>query len=176
MTEFTQAILLAAFGAAFGGFCFGVGMTWLLTRGKSAANQELSAARDELRQYRAKVERHFVETANAVDELNRSYQNVFNHLSQGAEQLMDKETYRREAEKRKGQAVTLAYLSQADLPVSDAPPPERPVPADAPELPQNSLDGINAASNASPVFDNAALSDTQIASADDKNQESTPKS
>lgn len=157
MTEFTQAILLSAFG----GFCIGVGLTWLFTRGQSKANQELTAARDELQQYRAKVERHFIETAHAVDELNQSYQNVFNHLSQGAAQLMNKESYRREAEKRRGQAVTLAYLSQTDAPTVDA--PERPVPADAPELPQNSLDGINAASNASPVFENPALTTTENA-------------
>lgn len=151
MTEFTQAILLSAFG----GLCIGVGLTWLFTRGKSHANQELTAVREELRQYREKVERHFVETADAVDELNRSYQKVFDHLSQGAEQLMGKDSYRREAEKRKDHVVTLAYLSRSDAPLVDA--PERPVPVDAPELPQNNLDGINAASNASPVFENQTL-------------------
>lgn len=150
MTPFTQAIFLAAFG----GFCIGVGLTWLLTRNKARSADELNSVRQEMQQYRQKVEQHFVETADAVDELNRSYQKVFAHLSQGAEQLMDKESYRREAEKRKGQAITLAYLSREDDVAAEMPaaPPERPVPADAPELPQNSLDGINAASNASPVI------------------------
>lgn len=149
MAPFTQAILLAAFG----GFCIGVGLTWLLTRNKARSADELNSVRQEMQQYRQKVEQHFVETADAVDELNRSYQKVFAHLSQGAEQLMDKESYRREAEKRKGQAITLAYLSREDEAAAEtAVAPERPVPADAPELPQNNLDGINAASNASPVI------------------------
>lgn len=66
---------------------------------------------------------------------------------------MSRESYRAQLEKRAGQAVTLTYLSQAAASEPAAPEVfERPVPADAPELPQNRLDDINAASNAAPVF------------------------
>lgn len=155
MNDLTQQLLLTGIG----GFLIGTGFTWLLTRAKKQDKTELDAARQELQTYRQAVERHFIDTADAVDELTRSYQKVFTHLSRGAETLMSQESYRSQLEKRSGQAVTLAYLSRqtADTAAEQANPdtttPADPLPADVPELPQNRLDDINAASNAAPVFD-----------------------
>ncbi|EGY53377.1 YhcB family protein [Neisseria shayeganii] len=155
MNDLTQQLLLTGIG----GFLIGTGFTWLLTRGKKQDKTELDAARQELQTYRQEVERHFIDTADAVDELTRSYQKVFTHLSRGAETLMSQESYRSQLEKRSGQAVTLAYLSQqttdtaAEQANPDTTTPADPLPADVPELPQNRLDDINAASNAAPVFD-----------------------
>lgn len=128
MNDLTQQLLLTGIG----GFLIGTGFTWLLTRGKKQDKTELDAARQELQTYRQEVERHFIDTADAVDELTRSYQKVFTHLSRGAETLMSQESYRSQLEKRSGQAVTLTYLSQqtadtaAEQARSDIPPPDRP--------------------------------------------------
>ena len=151
MNELTQQLLLTGIG----GFLIGVGLTWLLTRRKGKQQAELDGARQEMQHYRQEVERHFIDTADAVDELTRSYQKVFTHLSRGAENLMSQEAYRTQLDKRAGQAVTLTYLSHTaveSITPQESEAFERPVPADAPELPQNSLDDISAASNAAPVF------------------------
>lgn len=150
MNDLTQQLLLTGIG----GFLIGAGFTWLLTHGKKQNRAELEAARQELQIYRQEVERHFIDTADAVDELTRSYQKVFSHLSRGAETLMSQESYRSQLEQRSGQAVTLAYLSpRAADGTAEAAKPDAAAPADVPELPQNRLDDIGAASNAAPVFD-----------------------
>lgn len=151
MSPSVQALWLTGIG----GFFIGVAITWLLTRSSGRQQQELDEAKAQLQQYRRQVEQHFVATADAVDELNRSYQKVFEQLGRGAEELLDAESYRREAEKRAGRSITLNCFNHPDAGAT-APPPERPVPADAPELPQNTLEDSNAASNASPVFPAAA--------------------
>ncbi|MDO4694803.1 MAG: DUF1043 family protein [Eikenella sp.] len=152
MNDLTQQLLLTGIG----GFLIGAGFTWLLTRGKKQDKTELDAARQELQTYRQEVERHFIDTADAVDELTRSYQKVFSHLSRGAETLMSQESYRSQLEQRSGQAVTLAYLSRRAADGAAEPAGSdigAAAPADVPELPQNRLDDISAASNAAPVFD-----------------------
>ena len=100
------------------GFLLGALIVWLIGRvRKGGTGGRLQQAYDELKQthadYQRRVNDHFTKTADAVDTLTQSYQEVFTHLSAGAEQLMDTETLELERKKRRGKAITLAYLSDA---------------------------------------------------------------
>lgn len=97
------------------GFVIGAVLMAIIGRGskgrKSAETAQLQAEYDS---YREKVNAHFAKTADAVDGLTKSYQQVFDHLSDGAQNLMDKKALQEQLEKRQGKAVTLAYLVDQD--------------------------------------------------------------
>ncbi len=105
-------------GGAVLGFIIGALIVWLFGRGsKNRANEDLADLRNEYdglkkeyHKYREDVNAHFAKTADAVDNLTKSYQDVFTHLSDGAQNLMDKKALQAQLEKRQGKAVTLAYL------------------------------------------------------------------
>lgn len=138
--------------AALGGFVLGLLVMWLAQRGRSGRQQQQhDALQQQFNDYRRHVDQHFVDTAAAVDELNRSYQKVVQHLSRGAQSLMGKEALQEQLSKRTDASVTVAYLAaaQADAaedgddaaaePLAEAvPAPETAVPAPvdlAPDLP-----------------------------------------
>lgn len=147
----TQFIL-----TGLGGFLIGMLITLLFKRGNSKQQAELEEAKKTLQDYREAVNHHFIDTAEAVDELTRSYQNVFAQLSRGAEELMTPEAYRSQLEQRSGQSVTLSYLAE-QAPEDHAGNTEQRVqlvPHDAPVPLQNDLDEADAAADAT-VFNPA---------------------
>ena len=77
--------------AALAGLALGLLAMWLILRQSSAKQKAHEALAQQFSDYRHKVDQHFVDTAAAVDELNRSYQKVVQHLSAGAQTLMGKE-------------------------------------------------------------------------------------
>lgn len=105
-----QQIILAVIIGLVAGALF----VWLLNRSarshSDAAEEKLQNLQKEFDTYRNEVNAHFAQTADAVDQLTQSYQNVFSHLSEGAQKLMDKNALKAQLEKRHGKAVTLAYL------------------------------------------------------------------
>ena len=125
----TQFIL-----TGLGGFLIGMLITLLFKRGNSKQQAELEEAKKALQDYREAVNHHFIDTAEAVDELTRSYQNVFAQLSRGAEELMTPEA----PEAHAGNAEQRVQL----------------VPHDAPVPLQNDLDEADAAADAT-VFNPA---------------------
>ncbi len=139
-----------------GSFIVGVLITLLFKRGNRKQQAELEAAKKALQDYREAVNNHFIDTADAVDELTRSYQNVFAQLSRGAEELMTPEAYRRQLEQRSGQSITLSYLADTAEHPADNGTEQRIqlVPHDAPVPPQNDLDEADSAADA-PVLNPA---------------------
>ncbi|QEY25550.1 ZapG family protein [Neisseria zalophi] len=98
--------------AALIGLVIGLLLMWLGLRGKNGkSKKEHEALKQEFGQYRQKVDEHFIETAAAVDELNKSYQKVVRHLSDGAHTLMDKKTLQQQLALRGDTSVTVAYLA-----------------------------------------------------------------
>ena len=98
--------------AALGGFVLGLLVMWLAKRSSSGKQQQQhDALQQQFSDYRRHVDQHFVDTAAAVDELNRSYQKVVQHLSQGAQSLMGKEALQEQLSKRTDASVTVAYLA-----------------------------------------------------------------
>ena len=86
---------------------------WLALRKNKGQQKEHDALVQRFSQYRQDVDKHFTDTATAVDELNRSYQKVIQHLSSGAQNLMGKEALQEQLAKRSDKAVTVGYLAAA---------------------------------------------------------------
>ena len=107
--------------AATAGLAAGFLLAWLFLRGKQSRQaSEREALKQELDDYRSRVDQHFADTAEAVDALNRSYQNVICHLSNGAQTLMGKEALQEQLAKRSDKAVTLGYLAGSVLPAAES--------------------------------------------------------
>ncbi len=99
--------------AAVIGFLLGLLLMWLALRKNKGQQKEHDALVQRFSQYRQDVDKHFTDTATAVDELNRSYQKVIQHLSSGAQNLMGKEALQEQLAKRSDKAVTVGYLAAA---------------------------------------------------------------
>lgn len=125
----------AAALAAAVGFAAGLLLMWLLLRPRINRNrQDRETLMQEFGQYRRKVDEHFVETAAAVDELNRSYEKVVRHLSSGAHALMGREALHAQLALRRDASVTVAYLADGSASGQAEPPEEaaaNPLPPDA---------------------------------------------
>jgi uncharacterized membrane-anchored protein YhcB (DUF1043 family) len=65
---------------------------WLKRRGGSA--ESVAVLKRENAQFREEVNEHFVQTAELINQLTDSYKAVFDHLSEGAEKLVDPEVVR----------------------------------------------------------------------------------
>ena len=101
--------------AALAGLALGLLAMWLILRQSSAKQKAHEALAQQFSDYRHKVDQHFVDTAAAVDELNRSYQKVVQHLSAGAQTLMGKEALQEQLAQRSNKAVTVSYLAAASV-------------------------------------------------------------
>lgn len=96
------------------GFILGLIVMWLLSR-LTGSGKQSRQLKKELNQYQKNVDQHFIQTAEAVDELNRSYQNVIQQLSHGAHQLMSQKILQEQLTKRSDKSITLAYLATAQV-------------------------------------------------------------
>lgn len=123
--------------AAIAGFLVGLLVMWLALRKSKRQQQEYDALIQRFSQYRQNVDKHFTDTATAVDELNRSYQKVIQHLSSGAQSLMRTEALQEQLAKRSDKAVTVSYLAAGAAMAAAAAPeaPEEPYLPDAPPPP-----------------------------------------
>ena len=100
--------------AAIAGLALGMLVMWLAMRPKSSQERaKHDALNQQFQDYRRQVDQHFVDTAEAVDELNKSYQKVVQHLSSGAQSLMGKEALQEQLARRSDKSVTVAYLAAA---------------------------------------------------------------
>jgi len=131
--------------AAALGFFIGAVLVWII-KGTNQSNEQHAAEetealrkeRDALKQsyarFRSSVNEHFARTADAVDQLTDSYKNVFNQLSSGAQDLMDKDALKQQLEKRRGKTVTLSYLAQEHETAESAANKPAPAPAAKPAM------------------------------------------
>ncbi|MBG13163.1 MAG: YhcB family protein [Alloalcanivorax venustensis] len=87
---------------------------WLLPARRQGSQliRERDEARNALNHYRDQVDRHFLETADLVNDLTQSYRAVHQHLSQGAHGLCS------EAGRRKAAAKNLDAAFEPDTPAS----------------------------------------------------------
>lgn len=109
MDEFSLVWLLI--GAAVGLVLGGAGVfAWLRYGGGEAAQ---SSARRREEAYRQEVADHFVKTAELVNQLTDSYKEVFDHLREGADQLVDEEIRRERLAHSDDEKVTLRRIGYA---------------------------------------------------------------
>jgi len=96
------------------GLILGAGLLyWLMPARRQGSRliRERDEARNALNQYRDRVDHHFLETADLVNELTQTYRSVHQHLSRGARSLCS------EAGRKKAAAKSLdaAYEPEAPL-------------------------------------------------------------
>lgn len=109
MEEFSLVSLLI--GAAIG-LALGAGGLFVWFRyGSGAAGTTSARRREEV--YREEVADHFVKTAELVNQLTDSYKEVFDHLREGAGQLVDEEILRQRLAHQDDEKVTLQRIGYA---------------------------------------------------------------
>ncbi len=86
MEIFGWIVLGAAIGVLVGGAA-----VWLYQR-KAGDGKSLKELQKENAEFRRQVTDHFVETATLINRMTDSYKAVFDHLSEGAGNLVDPET------------------------------------------------------------------------------------
>lgn len=75
------------------GLVAGAGVAWAVVARRSHS-PSVSQLKAENERFREEVNAHFVQTAGLINELTDSYKKVFDHLSDGADRLVDKEAVR----------------------------------------------------------------------------------
>lgn len=79
--------------ALLAGAAAGAGGVWWYFSGRKQAPKYQDLVKQQ-EQFKTEVTDHFVETARLINQLTDSYKAVFDHLSEGADQLVDPDTLR----------------------------------------------------------------------------------
>ena len=95
------------------GWALGMAGMYLLNQRKGQQHSVKEMER-RLDAYQHKVEDHFAKTADLIDNLTDSYQAVFKHLSESAEELLTDEQIRNQLINRRAREVTIKYLKSDD--------------------------------------------------------------
>ena len=91
------------------GFALGALVMWWMDR-KQGGGSSVATLKKEHEQFREQVTEHFVETAQRINRLTDSYKDLFDHLSQGAETLVDDASLRERMPQVSDQEVRLKRL------------------------------------------------------------------
>lgn len=91
------------------GFGLGALVMWGLSR-KQSGGTSVASLKKEHEQFREQVTDHFVETAERINRLTDSYKDLFDHLSHGAETLVDDASLRERMPQVSDQEVRLKRL------------------------------------------------------------------
>lgn len=94
------------------GLVIGGGLAYLVMRRRYGDRESIVQLRNEFDQYRNKVTEHFVDTADLVNTLTRNYKNVYEHLEEGAYELVGEETLRKRLDTVDEPPVMIEYLGQ----------------------------------------------------------------
>lgn len=91
------------------GTAIGAGVVWMFAV-RRAGPMSVNEMKKENARFREEVNAHFVQTAELINELTDSYKKVFDHLSDGAERLVDKEAVRERMPQVGQQEVRLRHI------------------------------------------------------------------
>ena len=111
LDETTSTWLIGVLGMLLGGMLGSIA-TYLVTarnRKTSELQQELGQLRERFTDYRDQVTQHFMRTSELVQEMTRSYRDVYEHLAAGAQHLCGDDNDRQPL----GHAATEARLAEA---------------------------------------------------------------
>jgi uncharacterized membrane-anchored protein YhcB (DUF1043 family) len=111
------------------GLAVGAGIVWLIVARKTNV-VSVNQLKVENERFREEVNAHFVQSAQLINELTDSYKKVFDHLSDGAERLVDKEAVRERMPQVGRQEVRLRHIGAPKdyRPSTEAEKPSKPAP------------------------------------------------
>lgn len=76
------------------GLMVGATAVWLWLDKKAGSADSVASLKRENERFREEVNEHFIQTAELINQLTDSYKAVFDHLSEGAEKLVDEKAVR----------------------------------------------------------------------------------
>jgi len=124
-------------GALILGIVIGALVIWLMNRKAAGPSHSVKALRQESEKFREEVNDHFVETAELINNLTDSYKKVFDHLSEGAERLVDEKVLRERMPEVSDQEIRLKRIGQtASRPESSESKPGERIKAGAETVPE----------------------------------------
>ncbi|PKL94742.1 MAG: hypothetical protein CVV18_07980 [Gammaproteobacteria bacterium HGW-Gammaproteobacteria-8] len=82
-----EAWIWMLIGLIFGALLGGAAVWWM--NGRGGDRKSVAALQQENARFKAEVTDHFVETARLINQMTDSYKAVFDHLSGGAQRLVD---------------------------------------------------------------------------------------
>lgn len=91
------------------GGAIGAVATWWISRARGGVVSVMQL-KQENDKFRDEVAEHFVETARLINHMSESYKQVFDHLSRGAEKLVDDEKLAERLPPATGQEVRLSHF------------------------------------------------------------------
>ncbi|HSH27342.1 MAG TPA: DUF1043 family protein [Wenzhouxiangella sp.] len=101
--------ILTAVIIGLSGGLVGVGVAWLVFARKTH-EPTVAQLKAENEHFREEVNAHFVRTAQLMNELTDSYKKVFEHLSDGADRLVDEQAVRERMPQVGQQEVRLRHI------------------------------------------------------------------
>lgn len=96
--------------ALVAGAIVGAALATLLVRRSRGDQETVRSVRAELDEYRLEVKEHFVQTAELVNNLTRSYKAVYDHLESGAYGLVGNEALHKELGNVEEEPIKLEYI------------------------------------------------------------------
>lgn len=100
------------FSAILLGLVIGALIMYFSSGSNRDSDKTIAKLEKKLNAYQQDVAEHFEETANLVDDMTQSYKKVFDHMGKSARLLMTDEQIQEQIEKRKGNKVTLEFLTE----------------------------------------------------------------
>jgi uncharacterized membrane-anchored protein YhcB (DUF1043 family) len=76
------------------GLIVGASIAAIVTKSRGGSSESVASIKRENEAFRDEVNEHFVQTAELINQLTDSYKAVFDHMSEGAEKLVDPEVIR----------------------------------------------------------------------------------
>lgn len=97
--------------AVFVGLLLGGTAVWIWLRQRDGSGGGgVEQIKQENARFREEVNEHFIQTAELINRLTDSYKEVFDHLSAGAERLVDEEAVRERMPQVTDQEVRLKHI------------------------------------------------------------------
>ncbi len=92
------------------GFLLGGTGAWIWLRQRGGVDGSVTELKKENERFREEVNEHFVQTAELINQLTDSYKAVFDHLSEGADKLVDKDAVRERMPRVSDREVRLKHI------------------------------------------------------------------
>ena len=96
------------------GLLLGATGVWIWLRRHGGGDPSVAELKKENERFREEVNEHFVQTAELINQLTDSYKAVFDHLSEGADRLVDEEAVRGRMPRVSDQEVRLKHIGSRD--------------------------------------------------------------
>ncbi len=92
------------------GLMVGATLVWLWLDSKMGSGESVETLKRENQRFREEVNEHFIQTAELINQLTDSYKAVFDHLSEGAEKLVDEQAVRERMPRVSDEEIRLKRL------------------------------------------------------------------